>query len=189
MTRTAPTYRIAVVALGAAAELVVLVPFALVERGPFVGSLGALPVGIACLAGFLAGPRGGAVVAAAGWAFFFPFVVHWSPYGLFALPLWIGPAVLLGAIAGRLRAREQELALVAADRRYETLRSDLANHAQHELRTPAAVIYGMADVMLKGELDLTAAQTRKFLTLIADSAQRLTNVPERLEQLEPSATP
>jgi signal transduction histidine kinase len=173
------------VELAALAEIVVLIPFALTGRGPFIGSLGALPVGVACLAGFLAGPVAGAAVALAGWTFFFPFVVHWSPYGLVALPLWIGPAVLLGLVAQRLRARERELAVLEAEQRYEELRSELANQAQHELRTPAAVIYGMADVLLRDDFDLSMEQQRKFLGLIAESAQRLTDVPELLAPAHP----
>jgi signal transduction histidine kinase len=184
--RLATRQRIVVLLLGVFAEVVVLVPFALLGRGPFIGSLGALPVGVACLAGFFAGPTVGAIVALSGWVVFFPFVVHWSPFGVVALALWVLPAVMLGVVASRLRARERQLAVLEAERRYEELRSDLANQAQHEVRTPAAVIYGMADVLLRGDFDLTREQHKKFLGLIAESAQRLTDVPDRLERLEPS---
>jgi signal transduction histidine kinase len=173
--------------VGIVAEIAVQIPFAVLGQGPFVGSLGALPVGIACLIGFLAGPAAGATVAVAGWTFFFPLVVHWSPFGILALALWVGPAVLFGLVARRLRAREQQLIVFEAERRYEELRSELANQAHHEVRTPAAVIYGMADVLLRDEIELTPEQKRKFLGLIAESAQQLTDVSERLETIEPMA--
>ena len=174
-----------VLAIGVLAEITVLVPFALLGRGPFIGSLGALPVGVACCAAFLAGPWVGVTVACAGWTFFFPLVVHWSPFGLVALVLWAVPAALLGYVAQRLKKRERQLAVLEAERRYEELRAALADHTQHEVRTPAAVIYGMADVMLRGEFEVSSEQKRKFLALIAESAQKLTEVPERLEDLEP----
>ena len=68
-------------------------------------------------------------------------------------------------------------------------RSDLANQAHHEVRTPAAVIYGMADVLLRGDFDVSREQEKKFLALIAESAQRLTDIPEQLERLQPSGLP
>jgi signal transduction histidine kinase len=177
-------HRLGVLALGVAAEIAVLVPFALLGRGPFVGSLGALPVGIACITGFFAGPAVGATVALSAWLVFFPFVVDWSPFGLVALVLWVVPAALLGIVTQRLTARERQLAVYEAERLYEEFRSDLTNQAHHEVRTPAAVIYGMADVLLRGEFDVSQEQQRKFLALIAASAQQLTDVPDQLEKLD-----
>jgi signal transduction histidine kinase len=181
------TQRAVALTLGVLAEVAVLVPFAVLGRGPFIGSLGALPVGVACVVGFFAGPAAGAAVACSGWVVFFPFVVHWSPFGLVALVLWVAPAVVLGIVAQRLRARERQLAVYEAERLYDEFRSQLANQAQHEVRTPAAVIYGMADVLLRGDFDLSQEQQRKFLALIAESAQKLTDVPEQLEKLEPTS--
>jgi len=182
------THKLLIVVVGIVAEIAVQIPFALLGHSPFVGSLGALPVGVACLIGFLAGPAAGATVAIAGWAFFFPLVVHWSPFGIVALALWAVPAMLLGHVARRLRTREKELLVFEADQRYEELRSDLANQAHHEVRTPAAVIYGMADVLLRDDFELSAEQRRKFLGLIAESAQQLTDVSDRLEHIEPKAS-
>lgn len=184
-TRARLSRRPLVLVLGVLAELVVLVPFSLYgQEGRFIGSVGALPVAIACLAALLAGPVTGAAVASSGWAFFFPGVIDWSPFGLVALPLWAGPATLVGFLKMRLNSRERELAVFEAERRYEELRRDLTNQAHHEVRTPATVIYGMAEVLLREDLDLTDEQTRKFLGLIAESAKRLGDVPERLEHHE-----
>lgn len=183
VNREAWIRRLLVLAFGVLAEIVVLVPFALVgQHGHFVGSLGALPVAIACLAGFRGGPVTGAAVAFSGWAFFFPLIVEWSPFGLLALPFWVGPAALVGLIVERLKARDRQLAVLEVERRYEELRRDLTNQAHHEVRTPATVIYGMAEVLLRDDLDLTEEQSRRFLGLIAESAQRLGDVPERLER-------
>jgi signal transduction histidine kinase len=172
----------AVLVIGVVAEVLVLVPFSVFEhRGNFVGSLAALPVAIACVAGFFGGPRSAAVVGLSGWAFFFALVTGWSLYGLIAMPLWVGTGMFVGLLSDRLRRREHELALLEVERRFTGLRQDLANQAHHEVRTPATVIYGMADLLMRDDLQLTTAQKTKFLELIAESAERLGDVPGRLE--------
>jgi signal transduction histidine kinase len=183
-TRVRSGWRVPVLVAGVLAEVIVLTPFSLFAGANFRGSLGALPVAIACAVGLLVGPVAAATVALAGWAFFFPLIVHWSPVGLLALPLWIAPAAAVGVLADRLQRREHQLALVEAEHRYELLRRELADEAQHTLRTPAAVIHGMAEVLLRRDLGLSDQQTRRFLELIADSAQTLMEVPDRFEERE-----
>lgn len=184
----------AIAALGVIAEVVLLLPFSdlvisTIKPGEFVGVAGALAVAPAALTAFLAGPFVGGLVALAGWAFFFPFIVEGSVNGLVPLPIWLGIAVLIGVLADRLRNRERQLARMEAERLYAEHRRGLANQAHHEVRTPATVIYGMAEMLLRDDLKLTAKQRREFLRMIADSAARLEDVPGRLGRHEEAPQP
>ena len=177
--RPVQRWRGAAVVVGILAELVVLTPFSVFGTpSQFVGSLGALPVAVACVTGFVAGPAAAVIAALSGWTFFFALLAQWDPAGLLALPLWMGPAAVVGMLAERVRARDRQLALLEAERRYEAARRELENVAQHTVRTPAAVIRGMADVLLRDHRDFSAEQTRAFIELIADSAQELLDAPE-----------
>jgi PAS domain S-box-containing protein len=60
---------------------------------------------IAVLAGAVAGPWAGLVVAAAGWTLQFFFVLDESWRALAALPVWLAIAALAGVLAARFRAR------------------------------------------------------------------------------------
>ena len=63
---------------------------------------------IAAAVAFAAGPRWGALVAAAGWALFFAFVADQAARAILALPVWLTLAILAGLASNRLRRAEGE---------------------------------------------------------------------------------
>ncbi len=70
------------------------------------------------------------------------------------------------------------LALVVKDltqqKEYEQLKSDMISLMSHELRTPLTSINGFAELLTADE-DLSE-QTREFVTIIANEAQRMSNM-------------
>ena len=85
----------------------VTVPFELLdESAPEVSA--ALAMLIAAGVAFVAGPRWGALVAAAGWGLFFAFVADQALRAILALPVWLVVAILAGLASDRLRRAEGE---------------------------------------------------------------------------------
>src|SRR4051812_38843887 len=64
----------AIVAVGIAAEVAVLVPSGTVDALFFPGVPGVTAATIAAIVAILAGPAGGAVVAVVGWSMYFPLI-------------------------------------------------------------------------------------------------------------------
>jgi PAS domain S-box-containing protein len=62
--------------------------------------------------------------------------------------------------------------------RLEEERSDFVATISHELRTPMTAVYGAAQTLLRRELDLSSAQRRAFLEMIATQAARLSQITE-----------
>jgi PAS domain S-box-containing protein len=91
--------------IGLVLEAVATIPFALLDAPETSAALALL---IAAAVAFLVGPRWGALVAAAGWALFFVFVVDHAVRALVALPVWLAAAVLTGLASDRLRRAERE---------------------------------------------------------------------------------
>jgi len=92
--------------IGLVLEAAATIPFALFDAPETSAALALL---IAAAVAFLVGPRWGALVAAAGWALFFVFVVDHSLRALVALPVWLAMPVwflLLGRREGGPQAAE-----------------------------------------------------------------------------------
>jgi two-component system, OmpR family, phosphate regulon sensor histidine kinase PhoR len=99
------THAWVVALIGLVLEAAVTIPFALVDAPETSAALGLL---VAAAVAFLVGPRWGALVAAAGWALFFVFIVDHAVRALVALPVWLAAAVLTGLASDRLRHAERE---------------------------------------------------------------------------------
>ena len=91
--------------IGLVLEAAATIPFALLDAPETSAALALL---IAAAVAFLVGPRWGALVAAAGWALFFVFVVDHAVRALVALPVWLAAAILTGLASDRLRRAERE---------------------------------------------------------------------------------
>jgi len=91
--------------IGLVLEAAATIPFALLDAPETSAALALL---IAAAVAFLVGPRWGALVAAAGWALFFVFVVDHAVRALVALPVWLAAAILTGLASDRLRRTERE---------------------------------------------------------------------------------
>lgn len=61
-------------------------------------------------------------------------------------------------------------------KRIETIRKDFVANVSHELRTPVAVIKGYAETLLDGALEESGERSRNFVAVIAEHAERLTNL-------------
>ena len=93
--------------VGLVLEGAVTIPFWLLDASaPEVSA--ALGMLIAAAVAFATGPRWGALVAAAGWGFFFAFVVDQELRAILALPVWLALAILAGLASDRLRRAEGE---------------------------------------------------------------------------------
>ena len=93
--------------IGLVLEAAVTIPFALLDASaPEVSA--ALGMLIAAAVAFAAGPRWGALVAAAGWGLFFAFVADQAARAILALPVWLALAILAGLAADRFRRVEGE---------------------------------------------------------------------------------
>ncbi len=93
--------------IGLVLEAAATIPFALLDVSAPETSA-ALAILIAAAVALLVGPRWGALVAAAGWALFFAFVVDHAARAIVALPLWLAAAILAGLASDRLRRSERE---------------------------------------------------------------------------------
>ena len=66
--------------------------------------------------------------------------------------------------------------------RLENLRRDFAAHVSHELQTPLTAIKGFADTLLRGALR-NPADSERFVRVIADQAERMERLVEKLLEL------
>src|SRR5207253_5108813 len=69
---------------------------------------------------------------------------------------------------------------VSAERRLEEEKSDFIATISHELRTPMAAVYGAAETLLRRHIDLTSAQGRQLLEMIATQSARLSQITEEV---------
>jgi PAS domain S-box-containing protein len=59
------------------------------------------------------------------------------------------------------------------ERAVERLKSDFVSTVSHELRTPLAAIYGAAQTLRRGDVELAPGQRDDLLTIVANEADRL----------------
>ena len=67
---------------------------------------------------------------------------------------------------------------LTSERRLDEEKSDLISTISHELRTPMAAVYGAAQTLLQREADLSPAQRRQMLEMVAEQAARLSQITE-----------
>jgi PAS domain S-box-containing protein len=67
---------------------------------------------------------------------------------------------------------------LTSERRLDEEKSDLISTISHELRTPMAAVYGAAQTLLQRESDLSPAQKRQMLEMVAEQAARLSQITE-----------
>jgi PAS domain S-box-containing protein len=67
---------------------------------------------------------------------------------------------------------------LTSERRLEEEKSDFISTISHELRTPMAAVYGAAQTLLQRDADLTPAQKRTMLEMVAGQATRLSQITE-----------
>ena len=117
-----------------------------------------------------------AVLSAAAFDFFFVEPIHTfavtdrSFLITFAVMLAIGVAI--GSLVNRMRAAEAESHDRALRARAEEMRATLLSSVSHDLRTPLAVITGMATSLR----DDAKGESREQLETIVDEAQRLSRI-------------
>jgi two-component system phosphate regulon sensor histidine kinase PhoR len=109
--------------IGLVLEAAVTIPFALLDvSAPEL--VAALALLIAAAVAFVAGPRWGALVGAAGWGLFFAFVADQAVRAILALPIWLAVAILAGLASDRLRRAERDRQREASE--LEAVRGDPA---------------------------------------------------------------
>ncbi|MEM8925444.1 MAG: ATP-binding protein [Actinomycetota bacterium] len=69
---------------------------------------------------------------------------------------------------------------VTRDRELYRMKSGLLATVSHEFRTPLALIKGYASTLLADDVEWAEAERREFLTMVADEADRLTGLVQRL---------
>ena len=141
-----------------------------------VGISGALAVLFSILAALAAGPLVGAAVAAAGWAFFFPFIAEGDPTTIIALPIWLATPVLVGWVAEQMRSIEDERSRLAGERALEQAKSNFISTASHELRTPLAAIYGAAVTLERSGARLREDVRDELMSVIGSESTRLVRI-------------
>ena len=62
------------------------------------------------------------------------------------------------------------------ERAVEKMKSDFVSTISHELRTPAAAIFGSAITLRREDIDLSEERRRSLLAVIADEAERLARI-------------
>jgi signal transduction histidine kinase len=145
---------------GAVVGLLAAVP----SIGDIRGIGGETAVIIAVLGAVAAGPIAGAAMALTGWAIFFPTIANARLGSIAALPLWVATALIVGLTSERLVRSERG-----------RTRAQMQADAAHQLRTPVAVIHGMAQTLRKDELPLD--QREKLLELIVHESDQLLSAP------------
>jgi PAS domain S-box-containing protein len=93
--------------IGLVLEAAVTIPFGLLDISA-PDAIAALAMLIAAAVAFVAGPRLGALVSAAGWGLFFVFVADHAARAILALPVWLAAAILAGLASDRLGRAERE---------------------------------------------------------------------------------
>ena len=168
--RPRTTFALGVAAEGLATAILVL------TDADLIGIPGALAVLISILAALAAGPLAGAAVAAAGWAFFFPFVADRDPATVAALPIWLATPLLVGWVAEEMRSVEDERARLAGERALEEAKTNFISTASHELRTPLAAIYGAAVTLERSGARLRKDVRDQLMSVIGSESTRLVRI-------------
>jgi len=126
-----------------------------------------------------------------------PDFVAWLAAGDFREPLTLrgarGDAVLLlrliefGDEQKLLNSRD-----ITAQERLETMRRDFVANVSHELKTPITVLAGFVETLGDPKIEMSAAQRKRYLGLMAEQARRMQQLIEdllTLSALESSPTP
>jgi len=69
---------------------------------------------------------------------------------------------------------------VTAEERLDTMRRDFVANVSHELKTPVTVLSGFVETLSDDSFDLTSAQRKRFLGMMADQAKRMQRLVEDL---------
>ena len=72
---------------------------------------------------------------------------------------------------------------VTAEERLDTMRRDFVANVSHELKTPVTVLSGFVETLSDNSFDLTSAQRKRFLGMMADQATRMQRLVEDLLML------
>jgi signal transduction histidine kinase len=154
-------HRVVALVVGVAIEVVVVL---LISVDPGIrdtrGIGGESVVLLAVFGALAAGPLVGAAMTLTGWALFFPLIADDAPGSIVALPVWLATTYAVGVVSARL---------VRSERRHS--RAELEVVAAHELRTPVAVILGMARSLRRHELG--DEERDKLLELIESESETL----------------
>jgi PAS domain S-box-containing protein len=97
------------------------------------------------------------------------------PFGIGERDVWLSLVAVRGADGVVYAFRD-----VTAEQRLEEEKSDFIATISHELRTPMAAVYGAAETLLRREGELTHAQTRQLVEMIAAQASRLSQITEEV---------
>jgi len=126
-----------------------------------------------------------------------PDFVAWLEAGDFREPLVLrgvrGETVLLvrlieyGDEQKLLNSRD-----ITAPEKLETMRRDFVANVSHELKTPITVLAGFVETLADAKIEMSAAQRRRYLALMAEQARRMQQLIEdllTLSALESSPAP
>ncbi|HEY4637726.1 MAG TPA: phosphate regulon sensor protein PhoR, partial [Burkholderiales bacterium] len=126
-----------------------------------------------------------------------PDFVAWLEAGDFREPLVLrgvrGETVLLvrliefGDEQKLLNSRD-----ISAQEKLETMRRDFVANVSHELKTPITVLAGFVETLADAKIEMSAAQRRRYLALMAEQARRMQRLVEdllTLSALESGAAP
>jgi len=126
-----------------------------------------------------------------------PDFVAWLEAGDFREPLVLrgvrGETVLLvrlieyGDEQKLLNSRD-----ITAPEKLETMRRDFVANVSHELKTPITVLAGFVETLADAKIEMSAAQRRRYLGLMAEQARRMQQLIEdllTLSALESSPAP
>jgi len=126
-----------------------------------------------------------------------PDFVAWLEAGDFREPLVLrgvrGETVLLvrliefGDEQKLLNSRD-----ITAQEKLETMRRDFVANVSHELKTPITVLAGFVETLADAKIEMSAAQRRRYLALMAEQARRMQQLIEdllTLSALESSPAP
>ena len=90
---------------------------------------------------------------------------------------------------------EQKLLLtrdITSREKLDTMRRDFVANVSHELKTPVTVLSGFVETLSNEEMELSAAQRKRFLALMSEQARRMQRLIEdllALSSLESSRAP
>ncbi|HVB46962.1 MAG TPA: phosphate regulon sensor histidine kinase PhoR [Burkholderiales bacterium] len=126
-----------------------------------------------------------------------PMFIGYLASGEFSEPLMLRSARTDATLSVRLIpfGEDQKLLLardVTQQETLETMRRDFVANVSHELKTPVTVLSGFVDTLGDESMQLSEAQRRRFLGLMADQASRMRRLIEdllTLSTLEASAAP
>jgi len=126
-----------------------------------------------------------------------PDFIAWLGAGDFAEPLTLRGARGDAVLQLRLIEFGDELKLlnsrdITAQEKLETMRRDFVANVSHELKTPVTVLAGFVETLSDPQIEMSAAQRRRYLGLMAEQARRMQQLIEdllTLSALESSAAP